>query len=88
MRERWAREKPGIPLDEKSLEYNIFLFEAIDGHRNPRDTDSFREAVGVCAQPPLFDVNLSLALAAVLTLILWSIAYVIGGSFWRLPRGS
>jgi hypothetical protein len=53
--------------------------------RDPRDTESFQQEVRDCKNAR-DDSLAGLLLAGPVTLVLWSLAFVLGGSFWRPPR--
>jgi uncharacterized protein HemX len=52
--------------------------------RDPRDTESFQQTVIECRSTS--DSYIELIVAVFITLVLWSVAFVFGGSFWRPPR--
>jgi hypothetical protein len=52
--------------------------------RDRRNTESFQQTVRDCRNVSYSYIGLMFA--GLITLILWSLAFVLGGSFWRPPR--
>ena len=75
--------------DAKGDKLVAFLQAEGDVANDPRDTESFREVVIRCQRD---DSSPFVLFAGLATLVLWSLAFVLGGSFWlppktKLPRG-
>lgn len=79
-RSRYMKEHPSGNKDMDEL--NAYA----DVRPDPRDTDDFRQAVSDCEGAA--DSYLVLIASGLATLVLWSFAFVLGGSFWRPPKAN
>ena len=57
---------------------------AFDVPNDPRETPEFYNKVEHCKNPK-YDPTVPM-LGAVITLALWCLAFILGGSFWRPPK--
>ncbi|PNG56039.1 MULTISPECIES: hypothetical protein [unclassified Variovorax] len=77
--ERYKRDHPTTAGGSVSLKE---LLHPVP--RDPRDTPELREKVTDCWYFPTG--HISIAVGWSLALMLWALAYVLGGSFWRPPK--
>jgi len=60
------------------------IAEALSITRDPRETDDFLNSEKLCKKQE--NGLVPLMTCAIFALFLWSIAFVLGGSFWRPPK--
>lgn len=85
-----AAHKAALASYEKAHAHHAFdriqaeLEAAANVPRDSRNTESFQQTVTDCRT--VSKSYFGLIFAALVTLGLWSLAFVLGGSFWRPPR--